>query len=105
MFIQTGRLGELLATFFTLVWTMLLMDVKDVDTKTVTFFKRAVAQVTGELSITLINTARVLEMLVAIVLVSEYFTTPVTHKAVTICRREQNSETITSMLPVLQFTI
>lgn len=43
VFIQTGRLRKLLTTFFALVWTMLFVDVKDVDAKTVTFFKRAIA--------------------------------------------------------------
>lgn len=56
----------------------------------------------GELAITLVNTARVLEMLVAIVLVSKYFTTPIADKAVTICWREQNSETMTSTLTAFE---
>ena len=53
------------------------MHVQNVYAKAVAFLKGAVAQVARELSVSLVNTPCVLEVLVAVVLVSKHLATTV----------------------------
>jgi hypothetical protein len=76
--VQTRGLTEALAAHAALVRPMLLVHVQDVNAEAVALLERARAQMTRKLAVALVHTPRVLEMLVAVVLVGEHLPAPVT---------------------------
>ena len=71
--------------------SVFLMNVQDMYAESVAFLERAVAQVTRVFPVSLVNTSGVLEMLVSVIFVGEYFATPVTSEAVPSCYRKDTS--------------
>ncbi len=79
--VETRRLAEALAAHAALVRPVLLVHVQDVDAEAVALLERARAQVARELAVALVHAARVLEMLVAVVLVGEHLAASITRVA------------------------
>lgn len=65
--------------------SVFLVNVQDMYAKTVSLFKGAVTQVARVLPVALVNTPCVLEVLVAVIFIGEYFATTVTSEAVSTC--------------------
>lgn len=80
--VERRRLTKRLAAHRALVRPVLLVHVQDVYAQAVAFLERPRAQVTRKLAIALIHAPRVLEMLVAIVLVGEHFAASITRKTI-----------------------
>ena len=79
--VETGRLAEALGAHAALVRPVLLVHVQDVNAQAVALLERSRAQVTRKLAVALVHAARVLEMLVAVVLVGEHFAASVARVA------------------------
>lgn len=80
MFVEAGWLWETFAAHCTLMRTMLLMYMQNVNAKTITLVKWSVTHAAGEFSVSLINTARVFKVTVTVIFVGKYFTAPFTGK-------------------------
>ena len=85
--VQAGGLREALTTLGALMRSILLVNVQNMDTKTITLLERAVAQMTGKLAVALIHAARVLEVLLQVRLVGECLAAPLAGKLVVVCKR------------------
>lgn len=61
-----------------LMWSVFLVYVENVNSETVSLLERPVAEVAGKFPVALIHAARVFQVFVPVVLISEDFTTAIT---------------------------
>lgn len=71
------------------------MHMENVDSESVSLLERPVAEVAGELPVALIHTARVFQVFVSVVLISEHFTTAITLETLSRIWNEEISKYIT----------
>lgn len=75
--------------------SVFLMHMENVDSESVSLLERPVAEVAGELPVALIHTARVFQVFVSVVLISEHFTTAITLETLSRIWNEEISKYIT----------
>lgn len=61
-----------------LMWSVFLVYMENVDSESISLLERPVTEVAGKFPVTLIHAARVFQMFVSIVLISEHFSTTIT---------------------------